>query len=338
VRFSETLAYLKGDINWLTGIELSFMDSQPKNQYNDTRIPKYCIHYQNYAIYSQLNYDLTESLALNGSLRMDVNSLFSPNFSPRLGFSWQAMKDLRFFGSWGTSFLTPSPYLMYETWNMPSDLIYSRPNLNLKPQYLMTSELGFNLEPFKNNTLKVSGFYTHGTDIIRVVDNAFTGRPNYNANLATLTTQGFQISDKQTLAFGFSTDTSYMFTTGEQDSQKLDQLVGMTNAPEHMIKSNLLYNFDKFTARFTGRWFDKIRSHESNSEYKGGTIHGATIFDANLHYVLPLKSAEWSVDLGVTNLLDTKYYVFDVTDGFSGGLPHMPQETRRLYFTVGLSY
>ncbi|MDD5227592.1 MAG: TonB-dependent receptor, partial [Methylococcales bacterium] len=141
-----------------------------------------------------------------------------------------------------------------------------------------------------------------------------------------------------TFDFGLSADVDYTFTTGEQDSEKLDRMVGMTNTPEHMIKSNFLYNFDKFTARFTGRWFDKIRAHESNSMYKGGTMHGATIFDANLHYALQLKSAEWSLDLGVTNLLDTKYYTIDVNDSFVGDLPHLPQETRRVYFTVGLSF
>jgi iron complex outermembrane receptor protein len=339
IRFSETLAYLSGDISWLTGIELSFMNSQPKNQYTDKRLPTYQIDYQNYAIYSQINYDLTNTLALNGSLRMDVDSRYTPDFNPRLGFSWQAMKELRFFGAWGTSYLAPSPYLMYETWNMPTDPAYQRPNLNLKPEHLTTTELGFNFEPFKNNTLKLSGFYTDGTDVVRIVDNAFTGKPNYNANLATLTTHGFQVNDKQTFGdSGLSADVDYTFTTGEQDSEKLDRMVGMTNTPEHMIKSNLLYNFDKFTARFTGRWFDKIRAHESNSMYKGQNIHGATIFDANLHYALQLKSSEWSVDLGVTNLLDTKYYTIDVNDSFSAELPRLPQETRRVHFTIGWSF
>ncbi|MDD5227975.1 MAG: TonB-dependent receptor, partial [Methylococcales bacterium] len=265
MRFSETIAYLSGDISWLTGLELSFMNSQPKNQYTDTRLPKYRVDYQNYAVYSQLNYDLTNTLALNGSLRMDVDSRYAPAFNPRLGFSWQAMKELRFFGAWGTSYLAPSPYLMYETWNMPSDSVYNRPNPNLKPEHLMTAELGFNLEPFRNNTLKLSGFYTHGTGVVRIVDNAFTGKPNYNDNLATLTTQGIQINEKQTFDFGLSADVDYTFTTGEQDSEKLDRMVGMTNTPEHMIKSNLLYNLDKFTARVTGRWLDKIRAHEANS-------------------------------------------------------------------------
>ncbi len=116
-RFSETVAYLHGNINWLSGIELSFINSKPKNQYTDSRLQKYNLFYQNYAVYSQLNYDVSKTLTANASLRMDADSRYSPDFNPRLGFSWQAIRALRFFGAWGTSYLTPAPYLIYETWN-----------------------------------------------------------------------------------------------------------------------------------------------------------------------------------------------------------------------------
>jgi outer membrane receptor protein involved in Fe transport len=102
MRFSEILAYLKGDLNWLSGIELSFMNSTPKNSTDASSLIKN-VSYENYAVYSQINYDLTQTLTLNGSLRMDADSRYDPDFNPRLGFSWQALKELRFFGAWGTS-------------------------------------------------------------------------------------------------------------------------------------------------------------------------------------------------------------------------------------------
>lgn len=338
MRFSETVAYLSGDISWLSGIEFSFMNASPKNQYTDLRVPKSHSDYQNYAVFSQLNYDLTENLTLNGSLRMDADSRYSPDFNPRLGFSWQALKALRFFGAWGTSYISPSPYLIYETWNTESDPIFHRPNPHLQPEHMTTAELGFGAEPFQNNTLKFSGFYTNGKDIVRIVDNSANHKANYNDNLATLTTYGFQMTERQDFTNGLVADVSYTFTEGEQDAAKLNKMVNVTNIPKHSIKSNLLYNIDKFTFRLTGRWFDQITTHESNSIYHGNNMHGATVFDTNLHYARPLKAAEWSIDLGVTNLLDTKYYTVCMNDNFSGGLPLLPQETRRLYFTLGLSY
>ncbi len=348
MRFSETVAYLKGDINWLSGMELSFMNSTPKNSADVSSLIKNT-SYENYAIYSQVNYDLTEKLALNGSIRMDADSRYDPDFNPRLGFSWQAFKALRFFGAWGTSYIAPSPYLIYESWNTPADPIYHRANLNLQPERMTTAELGFNAEPFKGNTFKLSGFYTQGKDIVRLVNNVFTGKPNTNDNLASSKTYGLQVGDSQNFKNGISTDLNYIYTLGEQNAEKLNHMVGITNAPENMIKSNFMYSLDKFTFRLTGRWFDKVGTHESNTLYKGERMHGVTIFDSNLHYALPLNAAEFSVDLGATNLLDTTYYNVNMNDNFaviplqngdalSGGLPRLPQETRRLYLTIGLSY
>ena len=348
MRFSETVAYLKGDINWLSGIEFSFMHAKPKNSEDASSLIKYT-DYQNYAVFSQLNYDLTQTLALNASLRMDADSRYEPDFNPRLGFSWQALKELRFFGAWGTSYLAPSPYLIYETWNTPQDPIFHRANVNLKPERLETYELGLNAEPFKNNTVKLSGFYNVGTDIVRVVNNVFTGKPNTNDNLASIKTYGFQVGDGHNFESGISTDITYTHNLGEQDAEKLHHMVNITNMPKHMIKSNLQYSLDKFTFRLTGRWFDEINSHESNIIYKGNAAHGATIFDSNLHYALPLNAAELSFDLGINNLFDTKYFAINHNDSFaviplpdgsalSGSLPRLPQETRRVYFTVGFSY
>lgn len=348
MRFNETVAYLKGNVNWLTGIEFSFMHSQPKNSADASSLIKHT-DYQNYAVFSQLNYDLTEALTLNGSLRMDSDSRYDPDFNPRLGFSWQALNDLRFFGAWGMSYLAPSPYLIYETWNTPQDPIFHRANVGLKPERLETYELGLNAQPFKNNAFKLSGFYNVGPDIIRVVNNVFTGKPNTNDNLATIKTYGFQVGESQNFENGINADVNYVYTLGRQDAEKLNSMVNVTNVPKHMIKSNLLYSLDKFTFRFTGRWFDDVDSHESNVIYKGKSAHGVTIFDSNVHYALPLNSAELSFDLGVNNLFDTKYYTINHNDSFaviplpdgsalSGGLPQLPQETRRLYFTVGFSY
>lgn len=335
LRFSETLAYLKGDINWLSGIEVSAMNSFPRNQYDAPLLPKYHVTYQNYAVYTQLNYDVTATFALNGSLRMDADSRYAPVFNPRFGFSWQAMTELRFFGSIGTSYLAPAPSSMYETWNMPSDPAYGRPNLNLRPEKTMTTELGFNVEPFKGNSLKMSGFFTDGKDLTRLTN---IGNLGYWDNIATSQTYGLQIIERQTFTRDLSADLSYTLTQGQQDAEKLNSMVNITNSPEHMIKSNLLYAWDKFTFRFTGRWFDDIGTHESNKIYKGNQMHGTAIFDSNIHYVQPIQSAEFSVDLGVNNLLDTKYYVVPLYDNYGGSLSVQPQETRRLYLTVGLSY
>lgn len=290
---AETLAYLRGNTNWLNGVELNFMTP---GDLDGKSLPSY----EDYAVYSQLSYDITESLSLNGSVRMDADSRFDPNLNPRIGFSWQAMKEFRLFGAWGTSYLSTAPF---------------KP-LSARPEELRTSELGFNLEPFKNNTLNASWFTSDGKNI---------ARPAPQNQLTILETYGFQVTERQKFENGISADMNYTFTDGKQyGTQNYLNFV-----PKHMVKSNLMYDFDKFTFRFTGRWFDELTTVQPQKSYN------TLILDSNLHYSQPFKSTNWSVDLGVTNLLDIKYY----TEGYNpDGLPRFQQETRRVYLTVGLSY
>lgn len=339
IRFSQNVIYQRDNISWLSGTELTFLNATPKYNVDNPSFNKVHVEYQNYAVFSQLNYDVNDDLALNASLRMDSDSRYSPEFNPRLGFSWQALQPLRFFGAWGTSYLAPSTFYIYEKWGEPTWSSYHRPNINLLPERIHTYELGTDFTPMKNSLFKLLGFYTTATDLIRVVNNSGTGLANYNGNVASLTTYGLQLIANQHFDNGLDLNADYTLTKGTQDAEKLSNgKVGLTNMPEQMIKGNILYSLDKFTLRFTGRWFDNIVTHESNALYHGGVANGALVFDSNLHYSLPFKTAKWSIDLGVNDLFDQKYYTIHSIDNFSDSLPRLPQETRRLYFTVGFSY
>ncbi|MDP2098506.1 MAG: TonB-dependent receptor [Methylobacter sp.] len=339
MRFTQNVVYQRDKINWLSGTELSFMKSTPKYTVEDPGFNKVDVSYQNYAVFSQLDYAWTDALTVSGSVRMDSDSRYTPQFNPRVGFSWQALKPLRFFGAWGTSFLAPAPLLIYEKWGEPTWASYHRPNPQLQPEKISTYELGIDMAPSKNSLLKLLGFYTEGTDLMRVVDNTGTGLANYNGNVASLSSYGMQAVAGQRFDNGLDFNLDYTLTLGRQDAEKKDNgTVGLTNAPAHMIKGNAAYTLGQFSLRFTGRWFDKVGTHESNALYAGETVNGTLLFDSNLHYGGQLNQAKWSVDFGVDNLFDRKYYTIPQVDNFFDSLPRQPQETRKLYLTLGLSY
>jgi iron complex outermembrane receptor protein len=339
MRFSQNVSYQRDKISWLNGIELSFMDSTPKYVVNTPFPNKVEVSYQNYAVFSQLDYAWTDDLTLSGSLRMDSDSRYTPQFNPRLGFSWQALEPLRFFGAWGTSFLAPSPYLIYESWGSEQDFIYYRPNTQMEPEKLSTYEFGMDILPAKNSALKLLGFYTTATDIVRIIDNSGTGQANYNGNIASSDIYGMQAIAGQKFDMGLDLNLDYTLTLGEQNAEKIaNGMVGLTNMPKQMIKGNVAYNWEQLSLRFTGRWFDQTGTHESNPLYSGQDAKGALVFDSNLHYGGQLKATKWSADFGVDNLFDNKYYTIPQNDNFGGVLPRQPQETRKLYLTLGLSY
>ncbi len=339
MRFIQNVSYQRDKISWLSGIELSFMDSTPKYVVNSPFPNKVETSYQNYAVFSQLDYAWTDDLTVSGSLRMDSDSRYTPQFNPRVGFSWQALEPLRLFGAWGTSFLAPSPYLIYETWGSEQDFVYHRPSPNMQPEKLSTYELGMDISPTNNSRLKLLGFYTTAADIVRIIDNSGTGLANYNGNIASSDIYGMQAIAGQQFDNGLDFNLDYTLTLGEQNAEKMgDGMVGLTNVPEHMIKGNAAYTVGQLSLRLTGRWFDKVGTHESNSLYAGQRANGALVFDSNLHYGGQLKAAKWSVDAGVDNLFDKKYYTIPQNDNFGSVLPRQPQETRKLYLTLGLSY
>ncbi|MDI1230109.1 MAG: TonB-dependent receptor [Methylobacter sp.] len=339
MRFTQNVSYQRDKISWLNGIELSFMDATPKYVVNTPFPDKVETSYQNYAVFSQLDYAWTDDLTLSGSLRMDSDSRYEPQFNPRVGFSWQAIAPLRLFGAWGTSFLAPSPYLIYETWGNEQDFVYHRPSPQMDPEKLSTYELGLDVSPAKNSSVKLVGFYTEATDIVRIIDNSGTGMPNYNGNIASSKIYGMQAIARQKFDNGLDLNLDYTLTLGTQNAEKItDGLVTLTNVPEQMIKGNAAYTIDQLTLRLTGRWFDKVGTHQSNLLYSGQSANGALIFDSNIHYGGQLKAAKWSADLGIDNLFDRKYYTIPQNDNFGSVLPQQPQETRKLYLTLGLSY
>ncbi|MDP2098507.1 MAG: TonB-dependent receptor [Methylobacter sp.] len=339
MRFIQNVSYQRDKISWLNGIELSFMDSTPKYVVNSPFPNRVETSYQNYAVFSQLDYAWTDDLTLSASLRMDSDSRYTPQFNPRLGFSWQALEPLRLFGAWGTSFLAPSPYLIYETWGSDQDFVYHRPNPQMNPEKLSTYEFGMDISPAKNTILKLLGFYTSAIDIVRIIDNSGTGMANYNGNIASSDIYGMQAIAGQKFDNGLDLNLDYTLTQGEQSAENInDGMVNLTNVPQHMIKGSAAYSLDQLTLRFTGRWFDKVGTHESNMLYAGQAANGALIFDSNIHYGGQLKAAKWSVDAGVDNLFDKKYYTIPQNDNFGSVLPRQPQETRKLYLTLGLSF
>jgi outer membrane receptor protein involved in Fe transport len=68
--------------------------------------------------------------------------------------------------------------------------------------------------------------------------------------------------------------------------------------------------------------------------YAGKSVPGALLFDSNIHYGGQLNAAKWTVDLGVDNLFDKKYYTILQVNNLTDSLPRQPQETRKLYLTL----
>ncbi len=347
-RLAQNFIYQKGDWNWFTGLETAFFRSTPKVPLANPELGVITLHYQNYAIFSQLDYQFTNTLKLNAALRLDYDTRYYPVVNPRLGFSWNALPPLRFFGTWATSYLAPAPYLVYERWNAPGSLGH-RPNLNLHPERMSTYELGATWTITAQHIVTLNGFFTQSNNLVRVEDNSALGLPNKNVNSAHGKTYGVHIYSKHQLPYGFFLNSSYQFTAGRQSSINLIQeTVPLARMPQHLLQTNLEYHWQAWIFSFRTRWFDNLKSNENNNRFQGARTHGATVIDTNIHYQQQIRKVTFHADLNINNLLDQRYYQFGIDDNLTVTDPtgnqqdfflsQLPQAGRKIYFSMGLNY
>jgi iron complex outermembrane receptor protein len=79
-----------------------------------------------YAVFGELAIPIVKNLEGNIAVRYDHYSDFGSTTNPKVSLRWQPMQSLLFRGSWGTAFLAPS---LYQLWN-PQTPGLSQPGLN----------------------------------------------------------------------------------------------------------------------------------------------------------------------------------------------------------------
>ena len=341
-RVTQNIAYQKGDLHWIAGFEFMHLSSSPKKDIEQP-FGEYHSSYENYAGYTQVQYELLDNLTVTAGMRLDYDTRYDEEFNPRIGFSWKPSNSLRFFGSWGTSYLSPSPYLIYERFNEkpPAGEIgfYKRPNENLDSEHMMTYEMGTEWQPSSHHKVKLVGFFSYAEDLIRQVNRTKLGLPSINDNNDEHKIYGFELSTNSQLFEHLFLDIAYTMTMGKKDAGQFSNGTSkLSHVPVNLIHGSVLYDYQDWTLRVSGRWFDHVYTHPKNSIYHGDAANGTLTFDANLHYKYKLDQYLFDIDFSVDNIFDEKYYKISTIDGSFVGFADTPQESRRFSMTLGLSF
>ncbi len=116
------------------------------------------------AVFAQAAYKPVDNVTINAGLRADVQPFFNVFLiSPKLGATYQPLEDLVFRASYGKGFRAPTITEMFVATILDSFNI--QPNLNLRPEYSQSEELGVNYRT-KYYTLDGAVYYTTFTDLI----------------------------------------------------------------------------------------------------------------------------------------------------------------------------
>ncbi len=241
------------------------------------------------AIYSELHYDVTDSIRVTAGARYDHYSDFGGIVNPRAGIAYEVNKNNTVKLMYGHAFRAPTFAELYNT-NNPS--ILGNPDLN--PEKVRTLELNFQNRSIDSLQTSLTMFYSEIKDIISI--NA-----GKHENQDKITTKGFEVEAKYKLNRGSYIQANYTYQDPKNDltDQKLENISNHEAyiALNKRVSRHLNLYID---AKYAG---EQTRpSTDARSEVKSSVIGNATLLAKDL----VLK--DLSMKFSVYNLLDKESY------------------------------
>ncbi len=305
-------------------------------------------NFNNFGLFVQTEYKLSDIFKLDGGLRYDYNTLYKETFNPRFGLIADPMKNLTVKLLYGTAYIQPANYFRYE--NFANPFMMHIPNEDIKPEELETYSVDISYMFGKNFLVHATGFLNKMTNIIRPVPapaqkndypyyNPYRedqGYVQHNGNQGEIESKGGEI----TLRYQkdrFLSDLSYSYLTGDDDG------FDIPGVSEHKIVLNSSYTGEKWTAGLTLRYYADVSTDRNNYKYgnaeKGGdesySFDGACIAYLNMAYKF---NKNLSARLSIDNILNTEHYGAVLFDGSPVVVPRAPQPLRQTYIGVGYSF
>ena len=241
--------------------------------------------------YLQDEYHILKGLILNAGLRVDKYYRFGSTINPRAALIWKPLDATVLRLSYGEAFRAPNAFEQYYEDNGLSQ----KGNSNLKPEKVLTVELGWDQYYGENIHTMLSGFYTHISDLLeQVVD---TDGLLVFRNQNKVESKGIELQAEGKWENGFSARLSYSY----QDTINLENSQPVNNSPRNLLKGSLTAplplkkSFATLETLYSG---SRLNANREN-------VAGAAIFNLTLLNRELLKGLDLSAS--VYNLFDTRY-------------------------------
>lgn len=198
-----------------------------------------------YAFFAEDEWQVTDSFALTGGIRMDRDKTAGDHWSPRLYGVWHMTDRWTLKGGVSTGFRAPSMRQTLPDWGATSRGGNMYGNPDLKPEKTLTKEIGLLYSGDNGMLATVTLFDNEFTDKITRVPcpecgpaNSFGRSATTYTNVDDAITRGVEASLSTPLTDTLDLTSSYTFTKSEQKSgqyagQPLNQL------PKHMFNVGL---------------------------------------------------------------------------------------------------
>ena len=226
-------------------------------------------------------------------------------WNPKAALVWRAHDSLSFKASLGRAFRPPTVYELYRTLITSSGTTYN-PNPNLKPETVVSADVGIELKPWAGGAVKANLFENRMRDLV-YTSGSGTVRDRINAGLAV--SRGWtlgvdqMVGDWRLFANGTWTDATI------RENALRPETIGkaMTMLPARMANIGVEGRTGPWTWTASGRYAGKQYLNDDNSDAVSGVYRSYDpyfIAETKLSY----RVAQTTFSLSVDNLFDRRYY------------------------------
>ncbi len=251
----------------------------------------------------------TSITAFEGEVYEEFPSTNWTNISPRLAVLYQLNKQTRLYASVSSGFMPPKLDDMCSSRKISKGFKVANPNL--KPETIITYEIGAHLKPLKNMSIDWAAYYNDGHDFQYFVGTGDTidgDRPVLQrTNISRVQILGSEIGMKYEIVKSLQFTANYSYNHSviqdfEMEGYFGNDLTGkfLAETPPHQYYMGLIYNHQKFSTALSYNSVSAMWSDERN------TLELEPYATLDLRVAIhPVKHLSFVLD--IQNILDKVY-------------------------------
>jgi len=291
--------------------------------------------------FTQLQYQLNESIKILGGIRQESHSAFGSEMLPNTGIVFNLSEETVLKATHGKHFKSPTPNDLF--W--PED-DFVRGNPDLKPQTGWHSDITLENEAGDGNVyFSVSYFQWNVDDKIEWAENPKYPSPSpfvaskwTPSNVNRSFGRGLELGFRVNPSYNLGVTVGYTFTDAKDESGAVIREAQFS--PKHRLKTGVVVRTSfGLTAQTTLRYLSERNYYRSSTdENPTDTLGAYTLVDLNLQQRLRDK---WLISFQVGNLLDEQYDTFVGSyydENFTQIYGNYPGSSRNLTLAVAYEY
>ncbi len=314
----------------------------------------YTFDTKNIAVFSENIFQVTEQLSITPGMRYEfINLDFDGYFNDEgrlvyengnnkrrfpllgVGVQYQINDDINFYSNISEGFRGVNF----------NDVRVENPNIDVDPNIKdsdgYNADLGFRGQIKQLFVFDVNAFYLAYNNKIGLTTRTIANQPRlYRTNIADSRSRGIESlvevnvlrAIRSLSPYSLSVFSSYAYVNSEY---RTSDFKGnrVEFAPEHLFKAGITFRGEYFSTTLNYTYTSNQYSDANNTEYtvtgNQGVIPSYSVFDFSAN----LDINNYTISLGVNNLLDKKYFTRRATSYPGPGL--IPAEPRHFYITLG---